>query len=110
MECVSVAVSGLGLEKEKFLGDKAIADGKGVSVGAAVKEVLDEWGIKPWNEREAELEAEKEAEEGMEGEGQPENGGEKKKPVLGVLSYDTTAVNTSRDIGTTNNEMVIPQL
>ena len=50
-ECVSVAVTGLGLEKEKFLGDKTVPDGKGISIGVAVKMVLDEWGIKTWAER-----------------------------------------------------------
>ena len=65
----------MGLEKEKFLGDKAIADGKGLTVGRAVMEILGEWGLKP-----------------------RETDGEK-RPTVGVLSFDTTASNTSRDVG-----------
>ena len=52
-----------------------------MSIGAAVKEVLDEWGIKCWTEREAAL---------ADGE---------EKPMVGVISYDTTATNTSKEVG-----------
>ena len=44
-ECVSVCVTGPGLEKEKFLGDKMVEEGTGVGVRKAVEEVAIEWGI-----------------------------------------------------------------
>ena len=42
---------------------------------------MDEWGIKCWTEREAAL---------ADGE---------EKPMVGVISYDTTATNTSKEVG-----------
>ena len=46
-ECMSVAVPGPGMDKEKFLGDKATEEGTGVSVGAIVAEFLRAWGLDP---------------------------------------------------------------
>ena len=40
-ECVSVTVTGPGLEK--FLGDKSVEEGTGVLVGEAVISLLKEW-------------------------------------------------------------------
>ena len=45
-ECVSVCVTGPGLDKEKFLGDKMVEQGTGVEVRKAVESLIDEWGIR----------------------------------------------------------------
>ena len=44
-ECVSVAVKGPTMEKEKLLGDDMLEKGTGAQVGAAVKAFIDEWQL-----------------------------------------------------------------
>ena len=44
-ECVSVCVTGPGLEKEKYLGDVMVEQGTGVEVRKAVESLIQEWGI-----------------------------------------------------------------
>ena len=44
-ECVSVAVKGPTMDKEKLLGDEVLERGTGVQVGAAVKALIDEWQL-----------------------------------------------------------------
>ena len=44
-ECVSVAVKGPTMEKEKLLGDEVLERGTGAQVGAAVKALIDEWQL-----------------------------------------------------------------
>ena len=44
-ERVSVAVSGPGLEEEKFLGDKSFDMGTGANVGEVVRKILEAWKV-----------------------------------------------------------------
>ena len=46
-ECVSVAVSGPGMDKEKFLGDQEVEKGTGVLVARVVCDLLALWGLTP---------------------------------------------------------------
>ena len=46
-ECVSVAVKGPTMAKEKFLGDESMERGTGTQVGATVKALIDEWNLAP---------------------------------------------------------------
>ena len=46
-EGIAVAVGGPGLEKEKFLGNKAVEKGTGVACGGAVMDVVIDWKVKP---------------------------------------------------------------
>ena len=44
-ECISVAVKGPGMEKEKFLGDESLEKGTRVQVGAIVKALIEAWHL-----------------------------------------------------------------
>ena len=44
-ECVSVAVKGPTMDKEKLLGDDSLEKGTGTQVGAAVKAMINEWDL-----------------------------------------------------------------
>ena len=44
-ECVSIAVNGPGMEKEKYLGDKMVVEGTGAQVSGAMEETAEEWGV-----------------------------------------------------------------
>ena len=70
-EYVSVAVSGPGMDMEKFLGVKAVDEGTGVMVSDAAKGFLTAWGINP----------------------------NAVGPDAVGLTYDTCSVNTGRDRG-----------
>ena len=44
-ECISIAVSGPGMDKEMFLQDVPVESGTGVNVSAAVMEAIMAWAI-----------------------------------------------------------------
>ena len=44
-EGIAVAVSGPGMEKEKFLGNKSVDQGTGAAAADAVRRVVFEWGL-----------------------------------------------------------------
>ena len=44
-ECISVAVKGPTMKKEKFLGDESMEKGTGTQVGKVVKSLIDAWKL-----------------------------------------------------------------